>query len=286
MNIKIGAHLSIAGGYNNPLKKIIEMGGNSLQIFSTSPRGWSFASPNPEEITDFIVQKKQLNVEAVFFHASYLVNLGNHERGGEISVRSLIHELKLAAKMGIRGSIIHLGSFKNHGDDSPTKITDQENFSVLIKNISEILANTPEDTYFIIENAGNRKIGRTLEEIGEIITAVNNSRIKVCLDTCHLHAAGYDLSTMDKLNTFLDLFDSLIGLKKLELLHINDSRDPLGSLRDRHDNIGQGNVGINVFKNILNHEKLNHLPFIIETPGFDDMGPDKKNLDILKSLIG
>ena len=132
---------------------------------------------------------------------------------------------------------------------------------------------------------GMRKIGRSLDEIASIVKDVNDERVRVCLDTCHLHVAGYDLSTKKKLDDFLVEFERIIGLKRLECFHVNDSRDEFGSLRDRHDNIGEGKVAKDVFKLILNHPKLKALPFLLEVPGFDDTGPDKKNVDILKSLV-
>ena len=124
-----------------------------------------------------------------------------------------------------------------------------------------------------------------MTEIAKIINQVNNARVRVCLDTCHLHSAGYDLTSLKKLDDFLLEFDKLIGLNKLELIHLNDSRDPFNSGRDRHENIGRGTMGIATFKLLLNHPKTKNSPFIIETPGFDNKGPDKKNLDILKSLL-
>ena len=118
----------------------------------------------------------------------------------------------------------------------------------------------------------------------KIIDAVRDNRVRVCLDTCHLHAAGYDLSDSVKFKKFLKEFDEMIGLLKLELVHINDSRDRLGDLRDRHENIGEGFVGKKVFENFLTNSKTRNLPYILETPGFDGMGPDKKNVEILKQL--
>ncbi len=287
MNHKLGAHLSIAGGYHNAVNKINEIGGSTLQIFSGSPRGWNFAKPTDADIDVFTSLKKQFQITPVYFHASYLLNLGTDEKLGVISRSSLKHELKLASKMGIRGSIVHLGSFKYDKDLDMNgyDVSKEIKYSALINNISEVLKDTPEDTFFMIENAGTRKIGRTIEEIARIIKDVNNPRLRVCLDTCHLHAAGYDITTQDKLDSFLEKFDSLIGLQKLELWHVNDSKDPFGSLRDRHENIGKGMVGVDTFRGLLNHPKLKDLSFIIETPGFDDKGPDKQNLDILKGLI-
>ncbi len=287
MSYKFGAHLSISGGYTNPVTKINEIGGNTLQIFAASPRGWNFVKPLETDITAFKNLRTKLEIDPIYFHASYLLNLGSDERIGQLSRSLLKHEFKLAAQMGVRGSIVHLGSFKNGKDEetSSLPIHKQEKYKVLIDNILDVLNNTPKETLFMIENAGNRKIGRFIEDIAQIIEDVNDSRLRVCLDTCHLHAAEYDLRTSEKLEAFLTKFDTLIGIDKLELWHINDSKDPFGSLRDRHENIGQGAVGIDTFKLLLNHPKTKDKPFIIETPGFDDNGPDKKNLDILKNLV-
>lgn len=272
--MKIGAHQSIAGGYIHALDRIKNIGGNCLQIFSSSPRGWNFTKLDEVRMVMFLEKKSELIIDPIYFHASYLVNLADSGRIGSMSRLSLIAELNVAPKLKIKGSIIHLGSFKNNIDFIP-----------LIKNIKEILEKTPSDSLFIIENAGNKKIGKNLAEIAEIINQVGNPRVRVCLDTCHLHSAGYDLTSKQKLDNFLLHFDKLIGLQKLELIHLNDSKDKFNSGRDRHENIGNGTLGLTVFKLLLNHPMTRNLPFIIETPGFADAGPDKRNLDILKSLF-
>lgn len=282
--MKLGAHLSIAGGHTNSLRKIIEIGGNCVQIFSASPRSWNFASFSEDQIKEFTELKVELQINRIYFHASYLINLADTGRIAQLSKNLLVHELKIAAQLGVTGSIIHLGSYKDTNKDSSFNKNDSL-YDLFINNIKEILQRTPSDTYFIIENAGNRKIGLRLEEISEIVKEINSPRIKVCLDTCHLHAAGYDITSPDKLGVFLHTFDSLIGLNKLELIHLNDSKDELGSYRDRHENIGQGNIGIHTFRQILNHPTIKNIPFIIEVPGYDDKGPDKKNIDIVKQML-
>ena len=274
MNIKLGAHQSIVGGYDKAIHRISKIKGNCLQIFSSSPRTWSFPEIDNKDVDNFIKVKKEKNIDPVYFHATYLINLAGSKKIVNLSIRFLIHELKLAAKLKIKGSVIHLGSYKE------TNTIDD-----LAKNIKYILQNTPTESFFIIENSGTRKIGLRLEEISKIIKKVNNKRVKVCLDSCHLNSAGYDLSSKDKLNLFLNLFNRIIGLNSLELFHINDSKDSLGSLRDRHENILQGKISKNTFRTLLNHKVTKKYPFIIETPGFDNNGPDKKNLDILKSLV-
>ncbi len=274
---KLGAFLSIQGGFDKAIDKAVERGANTAMFFSSPPRDWSKPKWEREAIRIFRKKKEEHSIGPVYFHATYLVNLADAGEIGRRSKELLIEELKLAAEMGIAGSIVHLGSYK---DSDPT-----ESLGTLIQNIREVLESTPPETLLIAENAGNRKIGRSLEELGEIIKRLNDSRVRVCLDTCHLHTTGYDLSTTAKLERFLDLAERLIGKGKIECLHINDSKDEFNSFRDRHENIGEGKVGVEVFRNLLNHPRTKDLPFLIETPGFDGKGPDKKNLDILKDLV-
>lgn len=276
--IRLGAHQSISGGYSEALKRIKNIGGNCLQIFSSSPRGWNFAKPTEEQIKEFRIQNLKFSIQPIYFHATYLINLADDSRIGHMSKMSLISELNLAPKLGVKGSIIHLGSYKN--EVSSIK------YPVLINNIKEVLQKTPKDSLFIIENAGNRKIGQTLEEISQIVKDVNSPRIKICFDTCHLFSNGYKFDSKSELDVFLDKLEKLDLLYKLEVWHINDSRDEFDSGHDRHGNIGEGKMNIDEFKTLLNHPLTKNFPFIIETPGFDGNGPDKKNLDILKSLVG
>jgi len=283
MNMNIGAHLSIAGGYHKALERIVDIGGNCLQIFSASPRGWNRATVTDEPKRLFLDTKKRLNIKEVFFHASYLVNLADEGRIGEESKKSLIAELNVASQLEIVGSIVHIGSFKGNLP-AVWDVSQDKKYSVLINNINETLTSTPQDTFLIIENAGNKKIGQNLDEIASIVRDIDNERLKVCLDTCHLFSAGYELSTKKKMDTFFDEFEKKIGLKKLVVFHMNDSKDPFDSGRDRHENIGQGTLSMEPFKLLLRDERTRNLPFIVETPGFDGNGPDKKNIDILKSL--
>lgn len=294
--MKLGAHQSISGGYFEALKRITNIGGNCLQIFSSSPRGWNFAKPSEDEIKKFLILNSKFSISPIYFHATYLINLADDSRIGHMSKLSLINEMGLAPKLGIKGSIIHLGSFKHQKKDEHKNKLPLENYlmsdrsqdnkyKVLIKNIKEVLGKTPKDSLFIIENAGNRKIGQTLEEISQIVRDVNNPRVRICFDTCHLFSNGYKFDNNNELDTFLDKPDNLGLLQLIEVWHINDSRDEFNSGHDRHDNIGQGKIDIEEFKVLLNHPKTKSYPFIIETPGFNGNGPDKKNLDILKSFI-
>ncbi|NTU72910.1 deoxyribonuclease IV [Candidatus Roizmanbacteria bacterium] len=277
MNYRLGAHLSTAGGYCKAIEKALIIGANTLQIFSTSPRSWKPAEISPEDVTAFREAKLQSGVNPVFFHASYLINLTDSGETGKLSKVSLIRELQLAAQMDIIGSIVHTGSYK--GEYAPEK------FQTLISNITEILNQTPENTILILENSGNKKIGVTIDEIGEIISVIGNSRLKLCLDTCHLHAAGYDLSTPEEFDRFLIQLEKTVGLDRLAAFHINDSKDAFHSYRDRHENIGKGQIPSSVFKHILSDNRTCYIPLILEVPGLEGKGPDKENLDVLKSFI-
>jgi deoxyribonuclease-4 len=286
MTHKIGAHLSTAGGYTNALDSIVEKGGNTLQIFSTSPRNWKAAMVTDVTAKEFVDKKHTLGIDPVFFHATYLINLADEGRIGHISKTMLIAEMNLQPRMEVSGSVVHLGSFKEKDkDDTALHGKNNSKYSVLIKNMKEVLEKTPHDSYFLMENSATRKIGRTIEELADIMTDVGSDRLKICLDTCHLHAAGYDLKTQESFDAYFNEFDKKIGLDKIAVIHMNDSRDPFGSLRDRHENLKEGFVGENVFWLLLNDKKTRDIPFILEVPGFDGNGPDKENLDIVKSLI-
>ncbi len=286
--MKLGAHVSTAGGYSEAVRRVAEMGGNCLQIFSTSPRGWRPAKPGKEEKDRFKKAVKEYSVSPVYFHASYLINMAGSTEVREKSVSSMIAELKVAGEFGVKGTTVHLGSFKKgKSEDGQRPLFEEDSavYETLFDNIRQVLKETPKETLFIVENMGMRKIGKSLEEIAFIIENLNDPRVRVCLDTCHLHAAGVDISTEELLDEFLGEFDRLIGNSLLEFIHINDSRDEFGSLRDRHENIGEGKIPGDVFSLIVNHPKTKDLPFIAEVPGFDGRGPDKENLDRIKAFV-
>lgn len=281
---KIGAHLSISGGYDKALDRILQIGGNALQIFSTSPRSWNKPILGSEVVSLFLNKKKALNIDPIYFHASYLINLADGNEIGIKSKESLISELTYASQLGIKGSVIHLGSFKSN-ENIILDVSQDRRYSTLISNILEVLSKTPKDTFFIIENAGNNKIGQSLEEIYAIIKDIQDERIRVCLDTCHLFSAGYDITNKKTICEFIEKINILFGIDRIELLHINDSKDQFQSGRDRHENIGKGTMGMSGINTFISVPQFLHLPLIIETPGFDNLGPDKQNLDLLKTMV-
>lgn len=270
----IGAHVSIAKGFAGAAVHTRAIGAAAIQMFSSSPHQWGRSREDETDIAAFVKLADMRGVVPRYFHASYLLNLADEGRVGKISATTLAREMILAPKLGVRGSVVHVGSWKGAPPD----------WDRLAGVVRDILKQTPEETFFIMENSGTRKIGVALEDIAALAKRVKNPRFKVCLDTCHLFTAGYDIRTREKLDRFLDLFDAKVGMERLELWHVNDSRDPFSSFRDRHENIGEGTIGLEPFRALLNHPKAKKLPFILETPGFDGEGPDKKNVEILKRL--
>jgi deoxyribonuclease-4 len=252
-----------------------------MQLFSSSPRTWAGTDLSEEEVNNFKATCNELELDPAVFHAPYLINLADRESTGEKSVRAMIDELNTAARCGIIGSVVHVGSFKTDNEEPE----DEAHYQHLIDNIQTVLEESDEEADLYIENMGTRKIGKSIEQIAELIEDCgNHERLKVCLDTCHMHAAGIDLSSEDKYEQFFETFDTLIGLDRLEVMHINDSKDEFGDLRDRHENIGEGYIPDGVFTNITTKEPTKDLPLIIETPGFGEDGPDAKNIERLQSF--
>ena len=283
--MRIGAHVSAAGGYDNGVKNVHAIGGNALQIFSSPPRTWKAGDPDEDELSRFADLRAEYDVDPVYFHASYMINLAGSPENQQKSIEALIAELEIAGRANVAGSVIHLGSFQDKDASGEDGEFDPEKYKPLLDNIRTVLEKTPKEAQFIIENMGTRKIGRTFEEIGYIVDEIDDDRVRVCLDTCHLHAAGFDLSGPGKCDAVLEHADRTFGRERIECLHVNDSRDEFGSLRDRHENLGEGYVGDEVFRSIVNHKELGSLPLILETPGFDGAGPDQKNVERLRSYI-
>ncbi len=281
---RVGAHLSIGGGLHKAVESIVAKGGSALQIFSSSPRMWVSSLPKEEDVARFNQLTKEHDVKPVFIHAKYLVNLASDKQElVEKSKDSLLFDFKVASLIGAEGVVVHLGSHLGRGFGA---VKDQ-----LVREIKGILKESQGEVMFLIENAAQKKgkIGYRLEDISQLLQAVDSSRLGWCLDSCHAYNAGY-FSGKDWGNTLVgfDIFDEVerLGLvDSLKCLHINDSRDEFDSGRDRHANLGEGEMGVDELKVYVNHSEFKQLPLIIETPGFDGKGPDKKNLDILKTWI-
>lgn len=275
-----GAHVSTAGGIENAPGKAVEIGADAMQIFGSAPQSFQYTEPPTLSRELFKKRVKDGNIRPVFLHGVYLINLASENQTlVSLSVKSLIEYQKLAADIGALGTIFHLGSHKGRGLEAV--------LTQVIKACTKVIEGSPDDVFLIIENSAGTagKIGGSFRELGEIIRGIASEKIKVCLDTCHAFVSGYAIHQRGGLRKALVEFDREIGLERLICIHANDSKAPFMSAIDRHENIGQGYIGEKGFEIIVNHPKLKKLPFIIETPGFDQKGPDRKNLTILRSLV-
>lgn len=277
--MKIGAHVSISGGLLNAITRASEIEANTIQIFASAPKNWYSSKITNEEAAQFALQSQKENIYPVFIHAIYLVNLASdNEELINKSRKSLIEALNISAKIKSAGVIFHIGSHK-------TRTYQDTKYSV-IEHINDILSKTDKNSTLLIEtNAGQGNcIGCTFEQIAEIISGINvKNRIGVCLDTAHVFASGYDIKSSPK--KIITDFDNIIGLNYLKVIHCNDSKTGLNSRHDRHENIGEGQLGLKTFEKLLNLPQLSQIPFILEVPGFDNLGPDKQNIKILKGLV-
>ncbi len=270
-----GAHISLAKGLLETIPLAKNIGATSMQFFSGNPRGWKVAKYDDQEAEQFRKKIKKENLGPVFLHSAYLINLGSrNKRIYSSSSDNLKIAIEKAKQIDAQGVITHLGSAAGDRDR-------EKGIARVIKGINQILTSSKRN--LILENSAGagEVIGDQIEELAVILKKVSSSRLGICLDTAHLYGSGYDIRDRKVLDNLLKLFENEIGLDKLKVLHLNDSKGLLGSNVDRHANIGQGELGEETFSNIVNHPKLINLPGIIETP---DISQDDKNLKLLKKL--
>ena len=276
--MRIGAHVSTSGGLGKAIDRAQEMGAEAIQVFATSPRAWAFREPPDEHVADFHEKKNAADVSPVFIHASYLVNIGGTPDLVRKSVDSLSKTMAVAGRIGAAGVIFHGGSHKGKGFEG---VLGQASDA-----LREVLSTSPSDVWLIVENSAGMgaHIGSSFPEVARLIQEVDSPQVMVCLDTQHSIAAGYDLGDAGGLDTAMAEFDREIGLSKLVVVHANDSKVQLGDGVDRHENIGEGYLGIDGFETIMAHPAFRDVPFILEVPGPEKKGPDKENLDRLKTI--
>ncbi len=279
---RIGGHVSAAGGVLNAIQNTLDIGGNCLQIFAGSPRSWARSLYEEKVATEFRVQAEKHDLSPIYVHALYLTNLAAEDANIRAkSKQALIYDMRNAAKIGAKGVVVHIGSHLGRGWEKVREMVREE--------IVGILEETPKETNFLLENdAGQQgKIG-DLEELAFLIGELENERVRVCLDSAHTLAAGHEIRTKSGLEQYIMRVEETVGWGRVDVLHINDSKVDLGGKRDVHENIGEGFVGKAGFEVFLNHPALRHLPLILEVPGFGGKkakGPDKRNVDLVRSLV-
>mgnify|MGYP000162008545 CR=1 FL=1 len=270
--LKIGFHVSIIGRIDEAVDRAVEIGCNTFQIFTRNPRSWKAEELKPDEIRDFTEKVEKYDMQPIFAHMPYLVNLASpRPKIYMLSKKTLKTELERCRILKIPYLVTHLGSHLGAGREKGLKR--------IIQAINEAYDSTNSEVMLLLENTAGMKnsIGSTFEEIKYIIDNLKSpDLVGVCFDTAHAYAAGYDLRTRRAVEETIHRLDGIIGFERLKLVHLNDSRGGLGSHIDRHEHIGLGNIGEDGFRAILK-SRLGRLPLILETP-IDERRSDVENL--------
>ena len=278
----LGSHVPTIGGVSAAIDRGLGIGCTSMQIFVKNNMQW-FAKPLPEEeVEAFTGHPLRDRLGAVVAHAGYLINLGvegteNHDK----SLRSLADEMLRCEQLGIRSLVLHPGSHLGAGMDA--------GIACVVRNLDRLHAEHPGlKVRITLETTAGQGacIGARFEEIAAIIGGVAApERLEVCLDTAHAFAAGYDLSLPKGAEKTFAEFDEVIGISRLSVLHINDSKSAFGSRVDRHDNLGKGKIGLETFRWIMRSKELAHLPKILETPKGKDLAEDVEAMALLRGFL-
>lgn len=271
--LTIGTHMSIAGGIAKTAQNVKKMEANTMQIFSRNPRGSNFKTYDEKEIEVFQTIRRECGFGPILAHAPYTMNLASAvEKTHEFACMVIREDIVRMDELGIENIVFHPGSHTGIGVDAGIRniirgldqaVTEEQNITVLLETMS----------------GKGTEIGVSFEELKRIRNGVKYpEKIGICLDTCHVFAAGYDI--VNDLDGVLEEFDKILGLSLLRAIHLNDSMMPFSSHKDRHAPIGEGEIGLQPLLNVMSHPKLKHLPFYLETP-FDDAG-HKKEIAMLR----
>jgi len=287
MNVQIGFHVSIAGGLQNAVDNALKIGCTAFQIFTRNPRGWAEKVLDAHDVQMFKLKLRHsgINSDAVAVHMPYLPNLS--APNGELykkSIDSLISELHRCFQLEIPNLVVHLGS--HLGSGTQNGIDQLVNSVDTATDHSKSFGRKNGKVTILLENSAGQKnsIGSKLEDIRSILDKISSKNVGICMDTCHAFAAGYDLRSEKKNDDFVDKFDSVIGLEKLRLIHLNDSQKDIGSHIDRHEHIGLGKIGVKGMSAILKNRKLKGKPIIMETKE-DSVRNNLDNLRVVLELL-
>jgi deoxyribonuclease IV len=275
----IGAHVSPAGGPAKAVQRGIDRGARSIQIFNQNPRAWKPRDYSDEEVAEFVAAMAASKVDALLIHAVYLLNCASDDPKIRAStLRSLIASLRAGGALGAHAVVLHPGSAKT-GDVGAAIARAGE-------VIAEALAESDDCPLHLENTAGaGGTLGRSFQELAALIDAAGgDSRLGLCLDSCHLLASGFDIRTEAGLTAVLDECVELVGADRVGSLHLNDSQTPLGSNRDRHANVGEGELGREGCAVFLSEPRFEGLPLVLETPGPDRSGPTKAELALTRRL--
>ena len=275
----IGAHVSTGGGLPNAVERGVERGCDAIQIFHQSPRMWRPTSHSPENVAAFNSAFESSRLGATVIHAVYLINTATPDEViREKSLASLIHALRLGDAIGAAGVVLHAGSRKQDPIDEAIARSGE--------TVLEALAES-ESCAILFENTAGTQgpLGRDFGELARLVEAAGaGERIGVCLDCGHLFASGFEIVDPEDLGAVVDDFDAQVGLDRLRCLHVNDSAVPFGGNRDKHANVGQGEMGERGIATFLSEPRFENLPALLETPGPDKHGADLAEIETARRL--
>lgn len=275
----IGAHVDSSGGLHHAFERAKAMGADAIQVHPTPPGFWGSPKLDEDRIATFKKAAAEHGRPPFYFHAVYLINLaGDDPKMRQRSESTLAGYLRAADELGINGVIFHTGSHKGAGFDS--------RLPQILEHLKNVLerANPKQAKLLIENNAGlGGCVGARFEEIATMLAGLDDQRVSVCFDTCHAFASGYDERDPASVKKTIDELDRVVGLERVDVVHCNDSVTGLGSNRDRHANIGHGQIGEQGFRALLHEPRLAKVPFILEVPG-DGGGPDAQQVEVLRRL--
>jgi len=281
---RIGVHLGTAGGASNAVERAREIGANTFQIFSSSPRMWKAPKVDPAQAARMRELRAKHDVGPLVIHTSYLVNVCSQtEDVRKKSVDAFRGEIERALAWGAEYLVLHPGSWKG--------LTRDEGLRLAAESIAQAIDGLAwQGTGFqiLIENTAGAEfsLGGSLEQVAELVELLKKcAPVGVCLDTCHTHVSGYDLVTAEGYEETVKLAAATVGLDAVKVWHCNDAKAERGSKLDRHEHIGQGTMGVEAFRRLLNDERWGHCAFLAETP-VDEPGDEERNVRVLRSLVG
>jgi deoxyribonuclease-4 len=277
----LGAHVDSSGGLHLAYERAAEMGADAIQVHPTPPGFWGSPKLDENRIATFKEATAKFGRPPFYFHAVYLINLaGDDPTLRQRSESTLTGYLKAADELGVNGVIFHTGSHKGAGFEA--------RLPTILDHLKRVLERAdPKQARLLIENNAGLGgcVGAKFEEIAQMLAGLNDKRVSVCFDTCHAFASGYDERTPETVTKTIDELDRVVGLSRVEVIHCNDSVTGLGSNRDRHANIGAGEIGEDGFRALLHEPRLERYPFILEVPGAGG-GPDAEQVATLRRLAG
>jgi len=276
----VGLHVSIAGSPDLAFDRAQELGATTFQIFTRNPNQWKFKPLEDQTVSLFREKRKRSGFRRIVDHMPYLPNLASPDRSTmKISRYTLDEELKRCDALGVDYLVVHLGSHLGRGT------------AVGMANIAdacnEAIAGSEGQSAILLENMAGQKncVGARFEEIRGILDKIKDgTRAGVCIDTCHLYASGFDLGSEDAVKGTMGLFEEIVGLDRLKVVHLNDSKGPLGSRLDRHENIGEGKIGRKGIRAFLHHPGIGERPLIMETP-YEDIRTMEKSIKLVRTLM-